>query len=92
MVVEKEMYKTTSGEHCVKLYYEIRLTLQKIDDPLPERVTGRDMVVEKETYKTTSGEYCVKPNPNKAMERSDCAINCRRVIYMTGVEKRVRFF
>lgn len=47
------------------------------------------MVVEKESYKTTTGEYCVKPNPNKAMERSDCAINCRRVIFMTGVEKRV---
>ncbi|XP_023952665.1 uncharacterized protein LOC112056462 [Bicyclus anynana] len=62
----------------------------KIDDPLPERVTGRDMVVEKESYKTTTGEYCVKPNPNKAMERSDCAINCRRVIYMTGVEKRLQ--
>ncbi|XP_028034612.1 uncharacterized protein LOC114246338 [Bombyx mandarina] len=62
----------------------------KIDDPLPERVTGRDMVVEKETYKTTTGEYCVKPNPNKAMERSDCSINCRRVIFMTGVEKRLQ--
>ncbi|XP_059062069.1 uncharacterized protein LOC131854900 [Achroia grisella] len=61
----------------------------KIDDPLPERVTGRDMVVQKETYRTTSGEYCVKPNPNKAMERSDCGINCRRVHYMTGVEKRL---
>lgn len=47
------------------------------------------MVVEKESYKTTTGEYCVKPNPNKAMERSDCAINCRRVIFMTGVEKKV---
>ncbi|XP_026730474.1 uncharacterized protein LOC113495757 isoform X1 [Trichoplusia ni] len=62
----------------------------KIDDPLPERVRGRDMVVEKETYKTTTGEYCVKPNPNKAMERSDCAINCRRVIFMTGVEKELQ--
>ncbi|CAH2090285.1 unnamed protein product [Euphydryas editha] len=62
----------------------------KIDDPLPERVTGRDMVVEKESYKTTTGEYCVKPNPNKAMERSDCAINCRRVIFMTGVEKKLQ--
>ncbi|XP_039757377.1 cilia- and flagella-associated protein 61-like [Pararge aegeria] len=62
----------------------------KIDDPFPERVTGRDMVVEQETYKTTNGEYCVKPNPNKAMERSDCAINCRRVIFMTGVEKRLQ--
>ncbi|CAG9583145.1 unnamed protein product [Danaus chrysippus] len=62
----------------------------KIDNPLPERVTGRDMVVEKESYKTTTGEYCVKPNPNKAMERSDCAINCRRVIFMTGVEKRLQ--
>ncbi|XP_045773728.1 cilia- and flagella-associated protein 61-like isoform X4 [Maniola jurtina] len=62
----------------------------KIDDPLPERVSGRDMVVEKESYKTTTGEYCVKPNPNKAMERSDCAINCRRVIFMTGVEKRLQ--
>nr|XP_034832600.1 uncharacterized protein LOC117989358 [Maniola hyperantus] len=62
----------------------------KIEDPLPERVSGRDMVVEKESYKTTTGEYCVKPNPNKAMERSDCAINCRRVIFMTGVEKRLQ--
>ncbi|RVE46984.1 hypothetical protein evm_008368 [Chilo suppressalis] len=62
----------------------------KIDDPLPERVCGRDMVTEKETYRTTSGEYCVKPNPNKAMERSDCSINCRRVIFMTGVEKRLQ--
>ncbi|KAJ8719535.1 hypothetical protein PYW08_011710 [Mythimna loreyi] len=62
----------------------------KIDEPLPTRVTGRDMVVEKESYKTTTGEYCVKPNPNKAMERSDCAINCRRVSYMTGVEKRLQ--
>ncbi|KAM3962001.1 uncharacterized protein ACR2FA_003893 [Aphomia sociella] len=61
----------------------------KIDEPLPERVTGRDMVIERETYRTTSGEYCVKPNPNKAMERSDCAINCRRVTFMTGVEKRL---
>ncbi|XP_013136380.1 PREDICTED: uncharacterized protein LOC106101630 [Papilio polytes] len=62
----------------------------KIHDPLPKRVTGRDMVVEKESYKTTTGEYCVKPNPNKAMERSDCACNCKRVIYMTGVEKRLQ--
>ncbi|VVD05067.1 unnamed protein product [Leptidea sinapis] len=62
----------------------------KIDDPLPKRVTGRDMVVEKESYRTTTGEYCVKPNPNKAMERADCGINCRRVIYMTGVEKRLQ--
>ncbi|CAG9788073.1 unnamed protein product [Diatraea saccharalis] len=62
----------------------------KIDDPLPERVCGRDMVTEKETYRTTTGEYCVKPNPNKAMERSDCSINCRRVIFMTGVEKRLQ--
>ncbi|KAG6440953.1 uncharacterized protein LOC115443019 [Manduca sexta] len=62
----------------------------KIEDPLPERVTGRDMVVEKETYKTTTGAYCVKPNPNKAMERADCSINCRRVIFMTGVEKRLQ--
>ncbi|XP_013196696.1 uncharacterized protein LOC106139746 [Amyelois transitella] len=62
----------------------------KIDEPLPKRVTGRDMVTEKETYKTTTGEYCVKPNPNKAMERSDCAINCRRVSFMTGVEKRLQ--
>ncbi|CAB3259900.1 unnamed protein product, partial [Arctia plantaginis] len=59
----------------------------KIDDPLPERLTGRDMVVEKESYRTTTGEYCVKPNPNKAMERADCSINCRRVIFMTGVDK-----
>ncbi|XP_073946089.1 uncharacterized protein [Choristoneura fumiferana] len=62
----------------------------KIDDPLPERVCGRDMVVAKETYRTTTGEYCVKPNPNKAMERADCSINCRRVIFMTGVEKRLQ--
>ncbi|XP_075976932.1 uncharacterized protein LOC142977100 [Anticarsia gemmatalis] len=62
----------------------------KINDPLPERLTGRDMVVEKESYKTTTGEYCVKPNPNKAMERADCSINCRRVIFMTGVEKRLQ--
>ncbi|KAL0828897.1 hypothetical protein ABMA28_003800 [Loxostege sticticalis] len=62
----------------------------KIDDPLPERVCGRDMVVEKETYRTTTGEYSVKPNPNKAMERADCSINCRRVIFMTGVEKRLQ--
>ncbi|XP_047028576.1 uncharacterized protein LOC124636505 [Helicoverpa zea] len=62
----------------------------KIDEPLPTRVTGRDMVVEKESYKTTTGEYCVKPNPNKAMERSDCAINCRRVIFLTGLEKRLQ--
>lgn len=47
------------------------------------------MVVEKETYKTTTGAYCVKPNPNKAMERADCSINCRRVIFMTALEKRV---
>ncbi|KPI92613.1 Uncharacterized protein C20orf26-like [Papilio xuthus] len=65
-------------------------TNPKIHDPLPKRVTGRDMVVEKESYKTTTGEYCVKPNPNKAMERSDCACNCKRVIYMTGVEKRLQ--
>ncbi|CAG4996671.1 unnamed protein product [Parnassius apollo] len=62
----------------------------RIHDPLPERVTGRDMVVEKESYKTTTGEYCVKPNPNKAMERSDCASNCKKVIYMTGVEKKLQ--
>ncbi|XP_049875580.1 uncharacterized protein LOC126373464 [Pectinophora gossypiella] len=62
----------------------------KIDDPLPGRVTGRDMVVVKETYRTTSGEYNIKPNPNKAMERSDCAANCKRVIFMTGVEKRLQ--
>ncbi|CAG9135868.1 unnamed protein product [Plutella xylostella] len=61
----------------------------KINDPLPPRVCGRDMVVDQETYKTTSGDYCVKPNPNKAMERADCPINCRRVNYMTGVEKRL---
>ncbi|KAF9420769.1 hypothetical protein HW555_003117 [Spodoptera exigua] len=62
----------------------------KITTPLPKRATGRDMVVEKESYKTTTGEYCVKPNPNKAMERSDCAINCKRVCFMTGVEKRLQ--
>ncbi|XP_035437949.2 uncharacterized protein LOC118267828 [Spodoptera frugiperda] len=62
----------------------------KITEPLPKRATGRDMVVEKESYKTTTGEYCVKPNPNKAMERSDCAINCKRVGFMTGVEKRLQ--
>ncbi|XP_068632278.1 uncharacterized protein [Battus philenor] len=62
----------------------------KIKDPLPERVTGRDMVVEKESYRTTTGEYCVKPNPNKAMERADCASNCKRVIFMTGVEKKLQ--
>ncbi|KAJ2951785.1 hypothetical protein O0L34_g13950 [Tuta absoluta] len=62
----------------------------KNKDPLPVRVTGRDMVVEKETYRTTSGEFDVKPNPNKAMERADRAGNCRNVIYMTGVEKRLQ--
>ncbi|XP_063364650.1 uncharacterized protein LOC134653257 [Cydia amplana] len=62
----------------------------KINEPLPERLCGRDMVVEKESYRTTTGEYCVKPNPNKAMERSDCSINCRRVIFMTGVEKKLQ--
>lgn len=65
------------------------VAFKKIDDPLPERLTGRDMVVEKESYRTTTGEYCVKPNPNKAMERADCGINCRRVIFMTGVDKAV---
>ncbi|KAL4711155.1 hypothetical protein ACJJTC_009526 [Scirpophaga incertulas] len=62
----------------------------KLNMPLPSRVCGRDMVVAKETYRTTTGEYCVKPNPNKAMERADCAINCRRVAFMTGVEKRLQ--
>ncbi|KAI8432146.1 hypothetical protein MSG28_004620 [Choristoneura fumiferana] len=78
-------------EHVEELFMMAKELLpMKIDDPLPERVCGRDMVVAKETYRTTTGEYCVKPNPNKAMERADCSINCRRVIFMTGVEKRLQ--
>ncbi|KAI8432137.1 hypothetical protein MSG28_004620 [Choristoneura fumiferana] len=82
-------FKNLYGKSAVVLN-NVHIKFAKIDDPLPERVCGRDMVVAKETYRTTTGEYCVKPNPNKAMERADCSINCRRVIFMTGVEKRLQ--
>ncbi|GBP31768.1 hypothetical protein EVAR_81533_1 [Eumeta japonica] len=63
----------------------------RVMDPLPERVIGRDMAVAAETYRTTSGDYSSKIiNPNKATERHDCSINCRRVIYVKDVDKKLQ--